>query len=151
MVNLFKKQIKTYGQSAELNEYARILIVDDDKNMTRLLSEILKEIGHRVDCVHNAEDAMNLIETENYFIVISDIQLPGHSGIELLKSIKMFNNLIQVFMMTAHSNRERVVECLKAGATDYFEKPFHAEDIVLSIHSAIYRIGKWAKMIVNSP
>lgn len=131
-------------------EYAKILVVDDDKNMTLLLSEILKDLGHEVTMAHSAEEAMELIETEEYYIVISDLQLPGMSGIDLLRFVKGFNNLIQVFIMTAHSNRQRVIECLKVGATDYFEKPFNTEDIVISIQAAIHRVHKWAKLVMNT-
>lgn len=131
-------------------EYAKILVVDDDKNMTLLLSEILKDLGHEVAAAHSAEEAMELIETEEYYIVISDLQLPGMSGIDLLRFVKGFNNLIQVFIMTAHSNKQRVIECLKAGATDYFEKPFNTEDIIISIQAAIHRVHKWAKLVMNT-
>jgi len=131
-------------------EYAKILVVDDDKNMTLILSEILKELGHEVATAHTAETAMELIESEEFYIVISDLQLPGMSGIDLLRFVKGFNNLIQVFIMTAHSNRQRVIECLKAGATDYFEKPFNTEDIIISVQAAIHRVHKWAKLVMDS-
>ena len=131
-------------------EYAKILVVDDDKNMTLIMSEILKDLGHSVTVAHTAEAAMELVETEEFYIVITDIQMPGMSGIDLLRFVKGFNNLIQVFVMTAHSNKQRVIECLKAGATDYFEKPFNAEDVVLSIQAAIHRVHKWAKLVMNA-
>lgn len=131
-------------------EYAKVLVVDDDNNMTLILKEILTEMGHQVGVASTAEEAMKQVETEEFFIVITDIQMPGKSGIDLLKQIKRFNSLIQVFIMTAHSNKDRVIECLKAGATDYFEKPFHTEDILISIQSAIYRIQKWAKLVVTA-
>ncbi|MBF0238179.1 MAG: response regulator [SAR324 cluster bacterium] len=130
-------------------EYTKILIVDDDQDMTMILGEILKQLGHDVSTAHNAEEAMTLIKTEEFFIVIADIHMPVISGIELLKWIKEFNSMIQVFIMTAHSNKATIVECLSSGATDYFEKPFRAEDIVLSMHAAIYRIQKWAKILMR--
>lgn len=131
-------------------EYAKILVVDDDKNMTLILSEMLKELGHEVVTAHTAEAAMELIETEEFYIVVSDLQLPGMSGVDLLRFIKGFNNLIQVFIMTAHSNKQHIIECLKAGATDYFEKPFNTEDIILSLQAAIHRVHKWAKLVMNA-
>ncbi len=131
-------------------EYAKILVVDDDKDMTLILSEILKDLGHEVTSANTAEAAMELIETEEFFIVITDIHMPGMSGIDLLRFCKGFNSLIQVFIMTAHSNKQRVVECLKAGATDYFEKPFNTEDVVISIQAAIHRVHKWARLVMNA-
>ncbi len=131
-------------------EYAKILVVDDDKNMTLILSEILKDLGYDVVTAHTAERAMELVETEEFYIVITDLQLPGMSGIDLLRFVKGFNNLIQVFIMTAHSNRQRVIECLKAGATDYFEKPFNTEDVIVSMQAAIRRVHKWAKLVINT-
>ena len=130
-------------------EYTKILIVDDDDDMTLILSEILKELGHDVATAANAEEAMTYIKTEEYFIVIADIQMPVISGIELLKWVKEFNSMIQVFIMTAHSSKRVIVECLAAGATDYFEKPFRSEDIILSMHAAIYRIQKWARILMR--
>ncbi|MGK5091597.1 response regulator [Deltaproteobacteria bacterium TL4] len=130
-------------------QYTKILVVDDDQDMTLILGEILKELGHKVSTASNAEDAMTLIKTEQYYIVIADIHMPNISGIELLKWVKEFNSMIQVFIMTAHSNKETIVECLSSGATDYFEKPFRSEDIILSLHAAIYRVQKWAKIIMR--
>ena len=131
-------------------EYTKILLVDDDKNMTLLLCEILNELGHDVVAAHTAEEAMELIESEDFYIVISDLQLPGMSGIDLLRFIKGFNSLIQVFIMTAYSNKQRVIECLKAGATDYFEKPLNTEDVIISIQAAIHRIHKWTRLVMNA-
>ena len=130
-------------------EYTKILIVDDDDDMTLILSEILKQLGHDVSTASTAEDAMVLIKTEEYFVVIADIHMPGSSGIDLLKWVKEINSMIQVFIMTAHSNKETIVECLAAGATDYFEKPFRSEDIILSMHAAIYRVQKWSKILMR--
>ena len=132
-----------------MRQYTKILIVDDDPDMTLILSEILKELGHEVATASNAQEAMTLIKTEQYYIMIADIHMPVISGIELLKWAKQFNSMIQVFIMTAHSNKHTIVECLSAGATDYFEKPFRAEDVVLSMHAAIYRVQKWAKIIMR--
>ena len=131
-------------------QYAKILVVDDDDDMTMILGEILKQVGHEVATASSAEEAMSLLKTEEYFIVIADIHMPMISGIELLKWIKEFNSMIQVFIMTAHSNRKTILECLNAGATDYFEKPFRSEDIILSMHAAIYRLQKWSKMLLRA-
>ena len=129
--------------------YTKILIVDDDPDMTLILSEILKQLGHDVTTASSAEEAMRVIKTEQYYIVVADIHMPVISGIELLKWIKQFNSMIQVFIMTAHSTKQTILECLTAGATDYFEKPFRSEDIILSMHAAIYRIQKWANIIMR--
>ncbi len=157
--NLLKKRVFSQWQvelikinsiAERVMEYTKILVVDDDKNMTLLLSEILKDLGHEVAIAHSAEEAMELIESEDFYIVISDLQLPGMSGIDLLRFIKGFNNLIQVFIMSAHSNKQRVIACLKAGATDYFEKPFNTEDVIISMQATIHRVHKWAQLVMNS-
>ena len=129
---------------------AKILVVDDDRDMTLILNEILTDLGLDVTIANHAEEAIEHIETEEFYIVITDIHMPGMSGVDLLRFCRQFNNLIQVFIMTAHSNKQNIIECLKAGAADYFEKPFHTEDVVASIQAALHKMHKWAKLLINA-
>ncbi len=133
-----------------MGQKAKILVVDDDRDMTLILKEILTDLGLDVTVANNAEDAIEHIETEEFYVVITDIHMPGMSGIDLLRFCRQFNNLIQVFIMTAHSNKQSIVECLKAGAVDYFEKPFHTEDVISSIQAALHKMHKWAKLVINA-
>lgn len=114
----------------------KILIVDDDKDMCRLLSDILKSEGYEVltaECGKKALKELNVFRPE---MVLLDIRLPDINGIEVLKEIKKNNESIIVIMLSAYENIHNAVSAMKLGAFDYFSKPFINVEIVLDIEKA---------------
>lgn len=121
-------------------QHAHILIVDDEKNLCRILAKILKGAGYEVTCAHNATDALQILSQETIDGVLSDIRMPEMDGIELLERIKKKDKEIAVIMMTAYPSIDGVVRAMKAGAYDYIQKPFeNNEEILLTIERAIER------------
>ena len=117
-----------------------VLIVDDEENVRRLLQKIfLKEnyIGH---IASNAEEALPIIDPFQVAVVITDIKMPGISGIELLKKIRSIDTSIQVIMITAFATLETAINALKMGAKDYITKPFNLEEVLLSVKKLIHSI-----------
>ncbi len=121
-------------------QHAHILVVDDEKNLCRILAKILKGAGYEVTCAHNATDALQILGQETIDGVLSDIRMPEMDGIELLERIKKKDKEIAVIMMTAYPSIDGVVRAMKAGAYDYIQKPFeNNEEILLTIERAIER------------
>ena len=119
----------------------RILIVDDELSMREYLSILLEREGYEVGVAGNAEEALRQIDGSLFDLVISDVQMPGLSGIELLARIKQVTPETAVLMVTAFSTAEQAVEAMKLGAYDYIAKPFKNEEIKVLISKALEKQG----------
>jgi two-component system, NtrC family, response regulator PilR len=115
----------------------RILIVDDELSMREFLTILVEREGYEAVVAAHAEQALKLLETSFFDLVISDVQMPGLSGIELLARIKAMAPDTAVLMMTAFSAAEQAVEAMKLGAYDYISKPFKIEEIKVLIRNAL--------------
>ncbi|HUY28970.1 MAG TPA: sigma-54 dependent transcriptional regulator [Candidatus Binataceae bacterium] len=108
---------------------ARILVVDDDRNIRRMLAASLEGAGHRVTEADSAERALELLAPSDAEIVISDVRMAGLGGFKLLQTIKQSSPAVGVVMMTAYGSIPDAVEAMRFGAYDYLPKPFSAEHI----------------------
>jgi DNA-binding NtrC family response regulator len=122
----------------------RILIVDDEQEILNMLRRNLALDGYDVYTSTSPNEALEMMKDGLYNLVITDIKMPGMSGVDLLVEIKKVNPLANVIMMTGYSSMAHVVDCLGAGAMDYFVKPFHDLDEVISaVGQARDRILRW--------
>jgi two-component system, NtrC family, response regulator PilR len=119
----------------------RILIVDDELSMREFLSILLEREGYETVVAGNAEEALRQIDGSLFDLVISDVQMPGLNGIELLARIKQVSPETAVLMVTAFSTAEQAVEAMKLGAYDYISKPFKNEEIKVLISKALEKQG----------
>ena len=108
-----------------------ILVVDDEQSIRNVLSQVLKDEGFAVTEAADGEQAMAAFEEAFYPLVITDIVMPGLSGIELLEKIKKRNYETQVIIITSHASMDTAIQALRNGAYDYLFKPF--EDIPVTI------------------
>ena len=115
----------------------KILVVDDELSMREFLAILLEGEGYRVDQAESAEDALGLMDREDYQLVISDVSMPGLSGIELLARIKVVAPETAVLMITAYTTAEQAVEAMKLGAYDYIGKPFKVEEVKVLVRKAL--------------
>jgi len=115
----------------------RILIVDDELSMREFLSILVEREGYEAVAAANAEQALQLLETSFFDLVISDVNMPGLNGIQLLARIKVMAPETAVLMMTAFTAAEQAVEAMKLGAYDYISKPFKVEEIKVLIRNAL--------------
>lgn len=113
--------------------HEKILIVDDDKSVCNFISEILNNKGYSVLAAGDGIEAIEIMENEEVCIVISDLQMPGMDGIELLKRIKKERPDIEVIIMTGDGTIETAVEAMKLGAFDYIMKPLSLDHLLLLI------------------
>jgi DNA-binding NtrC family response regulator len=122
----------------------RILIVDDEQEILAALDTHLSLIGFEVKTCDNPNVAYDLIMIEKFHIVMLDINMPGMTGIELLRKIKAAKPSVQVLMITAYSTLEKAIDCWEAGASDYILKPFADLDAIGSIvNLTSERIKRW--------
>lgn len=111
---------------------SKILVVEDENSMRNLLSLMLKK-QYQVDAAASGEEAIKQLSQKLYDLVITDISLPGISGIEVLRRVKENSPETSVIMITAYASTESAIEALKIGASDYIVKPFNIEEIKIII------------------
>ena len=119
------------------NEEIRLLIVDDERSICDILGQYLRMKGYTVLVTRSAEEAVNVIKQETIDLVISDIKMPGMSGVDLLKWIREYNRTLPVLLTTGFPTLDSAIEALKLGAFDYLTKPFHLEEIGEKIKRAL--------------
>ncbi len=111
----------------------RVLVVDDETKMQRVLEIMLQRMGHEVVCAGNGEEALLAIRQAPADLVISDLRMSGMSGTELLKSLREQGNDVPVIIMTAYGTIESAVEAMKLGACDYIVRPFDVDALEIAI------------------
>lgn len=121
------------------NMNQRILIVEDEAPMCELLKSFFSDRGYRVETVQNGEEAVARLEDQNYALVITDIKLPGMSGLELLARVRVDWPDVAVIIMTAFSSISSAVEAMKLGAEDYIGKPFQLDELAITVEKALER------------
>lgn len=124
-----------YIADTTMNE--RLLIVEDEETLCESLKRVLEREGYSVDTMSDAESALGIFEGRSYDLVITDIILPGITGIELLRRIKEKYPEQIVIITTAYASLETAVEALRTGAYDYVVKPVMHEEIKQIVRNAL--------------
>ncbi|MCR5858928.1 response regulator transcription factor [Mesorhizobium sp. J428] len=117
----------------------RILVVEDDKELNRQLSEALVDAGYVVDRAYDGEEGHFLGDTEPYDAVVLDIGLPQMDGISVMEKWRREGRKMPVLMLTARDRWSDKVAGIDAGADDYVTKPFHIEEVLARIRALIRR------------
>jgi DNA-binding NtrC family response regulator len=116
-----------------------LLIVDDEKNMRLSLEAVMERAGYQVRATDSAEQALRLLEEEEFFMVITDARLAGMSGYELLGRVRERWPDLPILMITAYATPKLAVEAIKAGAMDYLAKPFAPEELLHAVRRCAER------------
>ena len=114
----------------------KILIVDDDRSSGSAVAEFIEEqLGYQIKLCHNGSDALSALKVDDFRMVISDMRMPGISGLDLLKKVKAMPNgkEIEVVIMTGFGDMETSIEALRGGAYDYLLKPVNIEELAILI------------------
>lgn len=126
----------------------KILVVDDEPEITDSLVRILRIEGYEADGVTNPITALEMVKKDNYLVVISDIQMPEMRGTELLRSIKEYNGMIQVIIITGYITIDNILTCLRRGANDCFFKPLEDKNELLgAVKVATDKLKRWEQVI----
>jgi two-component system NtrC family response regulator len=129
-----------------------ILIVDDEKNYLLVLSAVLEDEGYEVLTALSGQEALNIHKTSDLDLILTDMKMPGMSGIELLESIKSIDPDLPVIMMTAHGTVDKAVEAMQKGAYSYILKPFDNDRLIIYVKKAVamYQVVKDNRRLRNA-
>ena len=116
-----------------------ILAVDDEEAIRTVLKTILEGEGYLCDTAASANEAVGRLRENQYDVILTDIMMPGMSGIELLDLIRKRDDEIAVIMLTALNDIDVSIRALKSGAYDYITKPFRLDDVTISIEMALQK------------
>ncbi len=126
----------------------KILIVDDEVDITTTLKRYLVFEGFDVDVTNDPYSALKMVHDNNYLMVISDISMPGMNGIELLRRIKEYNGMIQVVMITGYVTLDNILNCLRLGADDCFLKPIRdLDELKKAVNECTTKLNKWKRLM----
>jgi DNA-binding NtrC family response regulator len=113
-----------------------VLVVDDDVNMLAMLEKFLRRAGYSVQTTSDSVNALAMVEENQYDIIITDIQMPRATGMDLLKRVRDLGRDSMVVMITAFGSVDSAVNAMKAGAYDYISKPFNIDEILALLERA---------------
>jgi DNA-binding NtrC family response regulator len=125
-----------------------ILIADDDIVICNMLEILFKNKPNiNTDIVQDGLEALRQLKRKTYQIVISDIDMPGMTGTDLLKEIKNYNGMIQVIIITSHPTLSNILDAIRRGAFDIFFKPIDIKSLLASIDEIIIKLNKWNRLL----
>ena len=120
-------------------EGEKILIVDDDERLRRLLERFLTEQGFRVRGVENAEQRDRVLARELFNLVVRGLMMPGEDGLSVCRRLRADNNQIPIIMLTAKGDEASRIQGLELGADDYLAKPFNPRELLARIKAVLRR------------
>jgi DNA-binding NtrC family response regulator len=115
----------------------QVWVVDDHDSARESMTEILRHAGHQVTCFASAIEALSKLEGQSPDVILTDLQMPGMSGIDFIRNLHQRGSESQVVMVTAYASVTTAVEAMRNGAFDYIEKPFEAEQLEQLIARAL--------------
>lgn len=113
----------------------RILVAEDEQQLSHVLSSAMTASGYQVDIANNGQEAVELAKENAYDVIILDIMMPVKSGLEALKEIRATGNRTYIMMLTAMGEEDDKVTGLDAGADDYLSKPFSLKELLARLRS----------------
>ncbi|MGC8908428.1 MAG: sigma-54-dependent transcriptional regulator [Desulfomonilaceae bacterium] len=122
----------------------RLLVVDDEPSMREFLEIMLSQEGYDVASAASGEEAIDLFKSAEPALVLTDVKMPGMSGLDLIKRIRRLNSTVPVIVITAFASAEDALRAVREGAYDYISKPFQLDDLRIVIRNAleVYRLRK---------
>ena len=121
---------------------AKILVVEDDARLRNVLLEALSLEGHSLESAESAEKAIELLEREKFDVLLTDVNLPGKSGLELLPITLKHNPNTYMLVMTGYASIDTAIQAMKLGAADFLTKPIALTDLISALQMAVDKIKK---------
>lgn len=117
------------------SEKKKILLVDDDPDILRLVEVVLKRSGFNVVTAKNGPDALSYLQKDLPAMILLDVAMPGMNGFEVLSQLRNLENLrsVPVMMLTARSQKEEIIKAIQMGAQNYMVKPFDSKELITRI------------------
>jgi two-component system, OmpR family, response regulator len=117
----------------------RVLLVDDEEDFRETLQKRLRNRKLQVECAENGYKALELLQAQDFDVVILDVKMPGMDGIETLKEIKIKKPNVEVIMLTGHASVESGIQGMQLGAFDYVMKPVPLDELLDKMRQAYER------------
>lgn len=117
----------------------RLLIIEDEKKLCDTIAKSLHASGYETDVCYDGNEALEMVYSEEYDLIVLDLNLPGTDGMEILRQLREHNEETRVLILSARSQIADKVRGLDAGANDYMEKPFHLQELEARIRSLTRR------------
>lgn len=114
----------------------KVLLVDDEKDFLDVMAQRMEARGLEITTAESADQALSIIEKEHFDAIVMDFQMPGMDGMQALKAIKAKSPELQIILLTGYATVEKTVEAMKAGASDFLEKPVDIEVLTAKIKKA---------------
>jgi YesN/AraC family two-component response regulator len=124
----------------------RLLIVDDEDGIRKILSEILRQSASSIQTASNGKEALALIKAGSPDVVLSDINMPMMSGLDLLAQVRSMGVETPFVFLTGYGDKEKAIEALRLGATDFLEKPFNP-DVVIEVIGKAFELSQAMKEV----
>jgi DNA-binding NtrC family response regulator len=119
-----------------------VLLVDDEKDFVDYLAERLQIRDFNVTIAFSGDEAIKLVEENEFDVIVLDVQMPGKNGVETLKEIKSIEQLSQVIMLTGHATVKTAIQGMKNGAFDYLMKPTDIDELIVMMNNAYQLVAE---------
>ena len=116
---------------------SKLLIIDDEREVCKVMADILRDEGYRVSVAHDAQTGMRLITKEMPEVCLLDVWLPDSDGLAILEKVRASGSDVSVIMISGHASIDSAVRATRLGAVDFLEKPLSLEKLVMSVGNAL--------------
>jgi DNA-binding NtrC family response regulator len=132
-------------------EDMKVLVVDDDPVVLKVMTQIIEQAGYEVYGVTSPLAALEMLKQMKFRIMLTDVNMPDMDGIELMQAAKRYDPMIQVVVITGDSTMKKALSALENGAMDYLLKPVeNSEEVVESVRICERRVRRWYQQLSNS-
>jgi DNA-binding response OmpR family regulator len=137
-VNFLKRLYNCLVEALARNAGTRLLVIDDDEKLCRLLHDYLEPLGYSIDAIHNGADGLARARQGGYAAVILDVMMPGMNGLDALRELRRTSN-VPVLMLTALGDEPDRIAGLEIGADDYLPKTFSPRELLARLRAVLRR------------
>lgn len=123
----------------------RILVVDDEKLILDLYSQVFSGAGYEVTTAESAEEALEIFKKKEFWVLFLDLNLPGMSGVDLCRQIRQQYPMSIAYAVTGYASLFELADCRDAGFEDYFTKPASLSDLMEAAEHAFKKLARWKK------
>ena len=128
----------------------KVLIVDDSRAILKALEDAFVNTSYRTTTTTDPVAACRMVEKAHFDIIISDIEMPGMNGLELLRKIKAYNGMIQVIVITGYITINNTLDAFRYGAFDLFFKPFDTAEVLSSVDMVASKLDRIKRLLAET-